>query len=483
VASEPFEKPLDIIGPFNKVKYKRLDSERTINMYEVLYDRDGQRALFSFPGYKKAITLPGVTVTRVSLVNDGFMYWVCGDGVFKIGPSLVPSQIGTLTTFSGHVGIAANANQIIFVDGAFGYIYTKATGVFQRITDAAFPPLPSDVADLDGFFFVSQGNSPTFFQSAANNGLVWNSQAFASITTRPDIIVALAVLNRRLFVFGNTVTEVWYNAGSSPVTLQRDNNLVLNYGCASADTVEVDYGYLFFMAAESNGPNQVMVTDGTIPRKISNPNMENEISNYKAPNDAFSTLFKLEGQLFYILSFTTDQRTWVYNLTTGGMDWCEAEELPDTRHIMQTQVYYQNKHYIGSYKSGDIYALSDKYFDNDGVTMRRQRISQRFYDPRYRKISVDRLEVDCLKGLGRAGLPSANPDDYDPVLFLYVSNDGGYTYSAKKPESVGEVGKYRHRIVFTKLGSYYDFVFKFEYYNRSDWALIGASWRGTIENR
>jgi hypothetical protein len=416
-------------------------------------------------------------------VNDGSIYWVCGDAIFKVGPSLVASQIGTLTTFAGHVGIAANVNQIIFVDGAYGYIYTKATGVFQRITAAGFPPLPVDVAYLDGFFFVAQGNSPTFFQSAANNGLSWDSQAFASLTTKPDIIVALAVLNRRLFVMGTEITEIWYNAGSSPVTLQRDNNLVLNYGCASADTVEVDYGYLFFMASQSGGPNQVMMTDGTIPKKISNPNMENEISNYTAPSDAFSTLFKLEGQLFYVLSFTTDQHTWLYNVNGSPMDWAEAEETPDTRHIMQTHAYYNNKHYIGSYKDGKIYELSDKYYDNNGKTMRRQRITPRFYDPRYRKISIDRFEVDCLRGLGTAGLPDCNPDDADPVLFLYISIDGGYTFSAKQPVSVGEIGKYRRRVIFTKLGSAYDFVFKLEYYNRSEWALIGSAMRGTIEDR
>jgi len=477
VAFEPFEKPLDIIGSFNKTKFKRVDSARTVNLYPVIYNKLGESSLFSFPGYKKKSELQGQKGTRASFNLGDRVIFVCGNGVFTMNEALVTAQIGTLTTFSGHVGIAANASgQVIFVDGAFGYIYEN--NVFTKITAPAFPALPVSVVFLDGFFYVAKGNSPTFYQSAPNNGNSWDSMNFASITTKPDIIVAMAVLNRRLFIFGKEITETWYNAGRPTVAVARDNNLILPYGCACADSVEVDYGLMFFMAAQSGGPNQIMMTDGTEPRKVSNPNMENEISNYIKPSDASANLCKFEGQLFYILSFTTDQHTWVYNFNTGGDDWAEAEQLPGTRHIMQAHIYFKNKHYIGSYLDGNIYELSDKYYDNDGTTFRRQRVTPRLYDPRYRKITIDRLEVDCLKGNG-----SAFGEDEEPLLFLYVSTDGGITFKACLSETTGEIGKYSRRVIFRTLGSAYDFVFKFEYFNRTEFALIGAVIKGTVSDR
>lgn len=474
VSGNTYETDFNLIGSFNKTKFSRFEAQRTVNLYEVPdTSSEKQKALFPFPGYVFQANLPSSTFSRASFVFLGNLYWIAGSNVFSISALFVPSLIGTLTTFSGHVGIAANQNnQVIFVDGAAGYIWNGVA--FTKITGGGFPALPIDVVFIDSFFLVAVANSNLIYQSAANNGNSWVGN-FA-LNTAPDTVVALAVLHRRVFVFGETVTEVWYNAGTSPVAFARDNNLLFPYGCGAIGSVKVDYGRLFFLAAQSNGTNQFMMTTGTTPNRITPWYVESSISNYTDPSDCVGLIFKISGSVFYTASFTTDNQTWVYNADFDN--WSEAEETPDNRCIMQTHAYYQQQHLIGSYKDGNIYNFSDTIYSNNGEAIRRLRITNPFYDPRYRKISVDRLELDCVRGYGAPLGPDENPQ-----VFLGVSIDGGNSYQVYRPASVGAQGNFRQRAVYSKLDSAYDFVFKIEFYGMIKFAILGGSIRYTVQER
>ncbi len=484
MASNPaqtVETPFNLVGSFSKSKFSRFDGERTVNLYEVFdAGTEKQRALFPFPGYELLQTLPSSPFTRASIVQFGILYWIAGQNVFKMNELLVPTKIGELTTFSGHIGIASNSTQLIIVDGAKGYIYTYATGVFQQITDANFPALPTAAVFLDGLFLVSAGGTNLFYQSQLNNGLNWtygSGPATGALTTQPDIIVGMAVLHRRLFIFGSVCTEVWYNAGATTnLAFRRDNNLLLPYGCGAVDSIQVDYGRLFFLASQSNGTNQVMMTTGSIPQKITPWQLEEALQGYSDASDAYGVIFKISGMVFYVFSVTQDNQTWVYNVDTDR--WSEAEEVAGKRSIIQTHVYYNGQHLIGSYKDGGIYNFSDSIYDNDGHQIRRLRITQPFYDPRYRKISIDRIELDCIRGVG-----TPDGDDEYPEIFMAVSIDGGNSYPVQRKVQTGAQGNFRQRAIFRKLGSAYDFVFMIQYYNRTKFSIMGGSLCYTVQDR
>ncbi len=485
MASNPaqtVETPFNLVGSFSKSKFSRFDGERTVNLYEVFdAGTENQRALFPFPGYEILKTLPSSNATRQAKVQFGILYWVAGQNIFKMDELLVPVIIGTLTTFSGHIGMAFNSTQMIIVDGAFGYIYTYATNVFQQISDPNAPVMPTDAVFLDGFFIVSQGNSNLFFQSKLNDGTVWTNGSLpvtGALTTQPDYIVGLAVLHRRLFIFGNTCTEVWYNAGvtTGALTFRRDNNLLLPYGCGAIDSIQVDYGRLFFLASQSNGTNQVMMTTGSVPQKITPWQLEEALQGYSDASDAYGVIFKISGMVFYVFSVTQDNQTWVYNVDTDR--WSEAEETTGMRSIIQTHVYYNGQHLIGSYKDGGIYNFSDNIYDNDGHQIRRFRITQPFYDPRYRKISIDRIELDCIRGVG-----TPDGDDEYPEIFMAVSTDGGNSFPVQRKVQTGAQGNFRQRAIFRKLGSAYDFVFMIQYYNRTRFSIMGGSLCYTVQDR
>jgi hypothetical protein len=46
-----------------------------------------------------------------------------------------------------------------------------------------------------------------------------------------------------------------------------------------------------------------------------------------------------------------------------------------------------------------------------------------------------------------------NVEDYDPVVMMRWSDDGGHTWSAEHQRSVGRLAEYQKRIVFRRLGT------------------------------
>jgi len=506
-ASKEIVAELNIVGSDKQSRFSRFDGQRTINLYEE-FDEEGKKgkALFPVAGRKLVKSLVGAANSRDTYYdsyrnvtdNTYYVYWAASERVFRINTdSFVVTQIGTLTTSVGHVGIASNINgQIIFVDGSKGWLYKNSDNTFTDMSVYdGFPTSPNDVVFQDGFFLVSQGESNFFYRNInPNDGVVWRGSdgkvQREALTTRADNIIALSELNRRVFVFGNSVIETWYNAGSPGFGFRRDNNLLIQYGCDSADSIANDYGYLIWLSSPSNGAPKIMMTDGTRPQRISTSDLERIISKYRSPDDAVGMIYSISGHIFYEISFTAAQATWIYNVDTGR--WSEAEDLPGTRRLMQVHQYFGpkatgGKHYIGAYNNGNIYELSDDYYDNDGVPFRKMRVTAPFSEPSGRKITINEIEIFCLPGeafnyTSQAIIaPGAAKTDFDPVVFLKVSKDGGKTFQVVRKESTGEIGKYRQRAIFRMLGTGRDFVFQIENYNRTPFAIIGASIKYVVQ--
>lgn len=166
----------DIVGSYNNQRVSSIDAERTVNMFEYIdpLGKKPKSLLWTSGLINTNFTFGSETKGfRAQYVLLGFMYFVVGDGVFRLDSNEVLSQLGTLTTTEGYVGIDANTFQIIFVDGAKGYIWDTLTQTFTQITDPAFPAKPIDVCTLDNFFVVPNGDTNTFELSSLNQGLVW----------------------------------------------------------------------------------------------------------------------------------------------------------------------------------------------------------------------------------------------------------------------------------------------------------------------
>jgi hypothetical protein len=189
-------KDFPIVGSYNSQLGSTIDCERSVNCFEYT-DALGkkQKALIGTSGLINTGFVFGAETGafRAQYVYGTAQFFAVGASLFRISNSTVLSKIGTFNTPAGYVGVDGNSFQVMFVDGVNGYIWDTLANTFAIITDASFPTAPIDVCTLDGFFVVANANTPDFYLSSFNQGMVWGPSAnnyttnFAGINTQVTV--------------------------------------------------------------------------------------------------------------------------------------------------------------------------------------------------------------------------------------------------------------------------------------------------------
>jgi hypothetical protein len=453
-------KDIPFVGGFNKYSGLDFDQEDAINIYPV-YDESGKgsRAFFGCPGLRQEVVVqPGHAAGRALFVVKDLMYGVFGNRVYFFRKNLVPVFIGKIGTSFGYVSIADNnGGQVIFVDGQGVYVYTVTTGVFAKVISTGVPPLPLNVAFLDTYFAIPVGESQTYQISANNDGTKWNDFFDeAQVQTYPGINVGVGVVNERLFFFKNTSTEIWYNAGLSSFPFRKDTNLNFNFGCNSTASISSDYGYLFWHSQDKSGPASIMMSQGNTPEIISNQAVEDLISKFTNPTDVQCYIYKDQSHIFYVSSWTTDDVTLVYDVRTKqwhrmamvGKSTNPADPFATkTRHLSSCHAYFNNTHYVGSYKNSILYSMSRSYPDNAGDPIVRERKTRPFYLSGYTQAQINKIQTDVQPGVGDVTGIYTNPGAY-----LSLSKDGGHTFGNEQESIIGQIGHRKTRVLWRKKG-------------------------------
>lgn len=468
----------DIVGGFNAESNPQLDGQRTINMYvEVDEQAKKPKALATFPGHKAKILPSEGSVVRSLFTHKDSLYDVSSNNIYKIDNAFNPTKINAsipLSTSAGYIGTAANSNnEIIFVDGTGGKLYKNLDNTFSNIIDPNFPLGATDVAFFDGFFIANVGGTNEFRLSNPNNGMSWtfeNQPRKAFLASVADVIVGFASLHNRLYVFGQFSTELWYNAGQPTVPFRPDKNVLLDYGLAAVNSIATGHQLLFWLTRSNDGLGTVVMTDGSTPMSVSTRPLELEFQSYSKTDDAVGFVIKIAGHIFYYLAFPTVGKTWIYDV--GTKLWFELEAQGGLRYAANCHTYFNGKHFIGDYKSRNIYEISENYYDHNGVPFRWKRVSRHFSDPSYKHIRINRIQVDTIKG-------QADPTGINatPEIFLATSRNGGVTFGHLQRKTYTKIGEYKSRCIWWGQGISDDFVFSLEGYNSLPFMIMG----GTID--
>jgi len=467
-----------VVGSFAEDPVGKIDAQRTINMYEVL-DPDGKKPkhLAPWPGLDQFREFSAGGIARASIVFKGDVYFAVGNSIYRMDSGFIISILSgpTLATSVGHVGVAANETQVAFVDNATLLIWDTGTATLTdetaQLTAVNVDPL--DITYMDSYFIVVNGSSTItnqFYISDQNNGKSWTSGNFALIESRPTILSACAVLKRRVFFFGETKSEVWLDAGLADFPFRRDNNLLLEHGIKAQASLTEGFDRLFYLSNDEDGVGSIMMIMGTMPRPISTREIDETIQNFTTPEDATGFVFKINGQIFYQINFSIDQRTFVYNVDTNK--WHELEMLDETRHIGNTHAFYKGRHFMGSYNDSFLYELGNDFLTNAGERIKRTRIAHVMSSPTYERIRLNRFHVDMLQGVG---IPDTLGIDADPVIFLSISEDGGVTYHNFDRREVGKSGARVKRTIWRRLGTRRDAIIKLEMFNNVVYYILGAA--------
>jgi hypothetical protein len=423
-----------------------------INLFPEATGNQGKETGFlnRAPGLRLLATV-GTGPIRALWANQtdtSIAYVVSGNELYKIDLSYNATKIGDVAGI-GPVSIADNGTQLFLATDPKGYIYNEQTNTFVEITDPDFPGAKT-VGFIDGYFVFNQPDSQRLWVTSLYDGTMVDPLDFASAEGAPDPIVAINVNHREIWVFGTNSVEVWYDAGTSPFPLQRIQGAFNELGCLAPYSVAKLDNSVFWLGNDARGYGVVYRANGYTGARVSTHAIEYAIQSYGDVTDAIAYTYQQEGHMFYVLTFPTANKTWVFDVTTGL--WHERAGFDNgylTRHRSNCQMNFQSQTVVGDYLNGNIYAFDlDVYSDNGAVQkwIRSWRALPTG-ENNLRRTAQHTMQLDCESGVGTNTGQAENPQ-----VMLRWSDDGGHTWSNERWASMGKIGQYFRRVMFRRLG-------------------------------
>jgi len=402
------------------------------------------------PGMRKLATIGNGPIRALwtQQTNANNAYVVSGNEVFKIDKGYLPVKLGNIAG-SGPVSIADNGTQLFFAANPEGYIYNITTNTYTQITDVDFPGAVT-VGYLDGYFVFNEPDSQKIWVTEIFDGTIIEPLAFASAEGAPDLIAAINVDQRELWVFGTSTIEVWYNAGTANFPFARIQGAFNELGCLAPYSVAKLDNTLFWLGNDARGYGVVYRAEGYRGKRVSTHPIEFAIQSYGDVSNALAYTYQQEGHAFYVLIFPTVDKTWVFDVATGA--WHERAGFENgyfTRHRSNCQMNFQSETIVGDYLNGNLYVFDlDYYTDNDAVQkwVRSWRALPTGVN-NLKRTAQHSLQLDCESGVG-----TNTGQAQDPQVMLRWSDDGGHTWSNEHWVSVGKIGAYYQRAIWRRLG-------------------------------
>jgi hypothetical protein len=445
-------------------------------------------------------TISGTTMT-VSAVATGTIY--LGQTIQGVGVTA-----GTVVTALG-TGTGGTGTYTISVASTVGSATTMYAINFSVLpsSDGAFSG--ANTVDVMDNYIVY--NNPTTQQWGSTDLLspISPQTSYSLKDGAPDDLVALIVDHREVYLLGAISSEVWTDVGAVPFPFQRIPGTSTQHGIAAPFSLYRLGDSFAYVSRNNRGQAQIMQMKGYKPDRISTHAVENSLANQYV-DDAIAWTYQLEGHEVYVVTFPTLQLTWAYDISTGMWHkWLyTADDNSYQRHRGNCCAVFQGVVLIGDYENGCIYELDKKNYTDNGQYVRRLRRAPHLVTD-YQRQYFDELQIQFQPGVGTTGLSVDNGYDYigdpyyitpdgslviapDAVLYLAKSlgsttvttnpqamlrwsNDGGSTWTKYYTVSIGQLGRYKNRAIWRRLGMARDRVFEVSITDPVNAVIVGAN--------
>jgi hypothetical protein len=471
-----------ILGQAYVARSVNAADNRMVNLFPEAIPNEGKEAGFlnRAPGLSLLATV-GTGPVRGLWSFEGFMYAVSGNTLYKINSAYTATALGTVAG-TGQVSMSDNGTQLFVAANGPSYIYNSQTNVFQQITDPDFPGALT-VSYLDGYFIFNEPNSQKIWVTSLLEGTQIDPLDFASAEGSPDGLVSVIVNNREAWLFGTNSIEVWYDAGTPDFPLARIQGASNEIGCAATFSVAKLDNSIFWLGQDARGRGIVYRNNGYTGVRASNHAIEWQIQQYGDISNAIAYTYQQDGHSFYVLTFPTVQKTWVYDVATQS--WHERAGWSNgnfIRYRPNCQTAFNSEIILGDYESGNLYAYDlDVYADNGQIQkwLRSWRVIPSGQN-NLRRTAQHSLQLDCETGVGLNGIDPNDDVEWffytssgdqlvtntgdlllfspptvegaNPEVMLRWSDDGGHTWSNEHWASMGRIGQYGRRVFWRRLG-------------------------------
>jgi len=452
----------------------------------------GGAAITTAAGYPSGLTYQVAPTTLVvTAVASGTLY--VGQTIQGVGIP-VDTIITALGTGGGGVGT--------YTISSSGFIASETMYALNfsvlPSTDGAFSG--ANTVDIIDNYFVY--NNPTTQQFGASDLLspISPPLSFSLKDGSPDDLVALIVDHREVYLMGEISSEVWTDVGAVPFPFQRIPGTSTQQGIAAPFSLSRLGNSFAYVSRNNRGQAQIMQMAGYIPQRISTHAVENTLANQYV-GDAISWTYQLEGHEVYVVSFPSLELTWAYDITTTMWHkWLyTANNNTYERHRGNCCAVFQGLVLVGDYENGKLYELDKSNYTDDGQAIRRLRRAPHLVTE-FQRQYFDELQIQFQPGVGTTGLSGPggivdlntvflgdtytiesdaqlsigvyktyvigtvnnvdNPITTTPQAMLRWSNDGGSTWSNEYWVGIGQLGKYRNRAIWRRLGTARDRIFE-----------------------
>lgn len=450
------------------------NAQRCVNLYPEQNPGDSPVPVthYQTPGLRKIVDAPEVGPGRgLYWASNNVLYCAIGLNIYKLDSNWQFTLLGTLVTdLTTPVSMIDNGFNILIVDGsANGYLIDLATDAFTQIVDVAF--YGARRADyLDGFFVLNRPDTNQFYSSDYQSES-WDPLYIAAKVGSPDRVTTLLVTHGEIWLFGEQYsTEVWYNSGAPQFPFARVQGAYVQYGCAAPYSVSFDGSNVFWLGQDRNGDRFVLAGRGYQAEVISTPALAAELAQYNVVNDAVAFCYQQNSHVFYVLSFPTADKTWVFDTTTKlwhEREYQDAQGRPHRiRPICHAYAYGQNV--VLDWQDGTVFQYDvDTFTDNGMPIVRRRGFPHILKDGK--RISHADFIADIETGTVEEDVGAT-----EVLISLRWSDTRGHTWGNPVTQTVGFTGEYILQPSWKRLGMGRDRVYELFWSTPAQLALNGA---------
>lgn len=347
---------------------------------------------------------------------------------------------------------------------------------------------------VDGFLVFTQPSTKNWYSSLLNV-TTFDPLYIAAKTGRPDLLQSLIVVHRETWLIGTKTTEVWYDAGAPLFPFAETAGVFIEHGTVAPYSV-VSHGLqIFWLSQDKDGRAIVVMVASYEAKRISTYAIENELSKYDYIGDAIGQIYQVEGHVFYMLTFPSADKTWVFDMMEGlwhEETWTDGDGN-EHRHRACAVAYAYGHHVALDWQTSQLYFMDLNVVDDDWapIVCRRgfphlNKDSNRISYPSF----IAEMQVGTIPGGVQyidqyafnddfnSDFDIRGPDIYyplDPKISLRYSDDRGASWSNPIEQTIGKSGQYLTSIQWNRLGMGRDRVFELFWALPCKTALNGAN--------
>lgn len=393
--------------------------------------------MFQRPGILALSQPPGGSAVGRGVFNwQGDVYAVFAGVLYKNGTSIGSVEDAGQYRFNSSLG---GTPKLFLGNGANAYTYNISAGLLH-VTGGNFPStFVRGSAYLDGTMYVMVAAQAEIDGSDINAPDTWSAlnEIFAQI--EPDFGVALAKQLVYVVALKQWTTEFFFNAQNDTGSpLGPAQNMKLNQGCASADSVQDVEGTLAWIsAARSAGYQVVALTDGRLS-PISTRAIDRLIKTLSLTT-IYSWYLVEDGHKFFGFTSTGSNLTLVYDMTEGF--WAQWTDKSGNYFPICSSTFDSTGTILQHASNGRLYRCSNSYEDDAGDIITVDMYTPNFDGGTKRRKQMNMLQPICDQKEGSILQVRVNDNDYNPAKW---SNFRNIDLSVENPILTG-MGTFRRR--------------------------------------